>query len=74
MGFHAKMRRKCYQARTDPGHYYGKISSGKENQQRQENGDEMMQSCVENYQRRDRVSSGGIGMAHNSEAIFSMSS
>ena len=32
---------------------YGKISSGEENQQRQENGDEMMQIGGQNYQRRD---------------------
>ena len=39
---------------------FREISASEENQQRQENGDEMMQTCVENYQRRDGESSGGI--------------
>ena len=39
---------------------YGKISSGKENQQCQENGGEVMQTGVKDYQKRDGVSSGRI--------------
>ena len=50
----------------------GKISSGEENQQRQENGGEIMQTCGENYQRRVRVSSGGIASREINQRLIMM--